>query len=109
MAIKNKMPRISCLITEYYDYCKDNGLLKAESWEDWLQKGEQSSVVEYPGLTKEEIDEAVDRGLKRFYFRPTYMIKFLLKTRDLSDLNRRIRGAKNFVGYLGLKKQGEKT
>jgi len=38
--------------TEYYRICEGKGLIKAKSWEDWLDEGEQSTVVEYPGLTK---------------------------------------------------------
>jgi len=86
--------------TEYYRICEEDGLIKARSWEDWLDKGEQSTVVEYPGLTKEEIEYYVDRGLKKFYFRPTYMVKYLLDTHSLSDLYRKIRGFKNFTSYL---------
>ena len=38
--------------------------------------------------------EAVDRGSKKFKFRPMYMVKFLLSTRSRSDLTGN--GAKNF-------------
>lgn len=86
--------------TEYYQYCEDQGLLRAESWADWLDRGEQAQVVDYPGLTAEEINAAVDEGLKRFYFRPRYMIDFLLQTKSPTDLYRKVRGAKNFISYL---------
>ncbi|MCK4731973.1 MAG: radical SAM protein [Methanophagales archaeon] len=86
--------------TEYYKICEENGLIKARSWEDWLDEGEQSTVVEYPGLSKEEIEYYVDKGLKKFYFRPRYMINFLLNTRSLPDLYRKMRGFKNFTSYL---------
>ena len=86
--------------TEYYDYCKENNLLIANDWSDWLDEGEQSTVVKYPGLSKEEIVEYVDRGLKQFYFRPRYMVKFLLDTHSLPDLYRKFKGAKNFMSYL---------
>jgi len=86
--------------TEYYNICKDAGLIEATSWADWLADGEQSTVVRYPGLKKEEIEHYVDKGLKQFYFRPEYMVNFLLDTRSLSDLYRKVRGAKNFISYL---------
>jgi anaerobic magnesium-protoporphyrin IX monomethyl ester cyclase len=86
--------------TEYYDYCKKNQLLTANDWRDWLDGGEQSTVVDYPGLGKREIVDYVDRGLKQVYFRPQYMVKFLLDTHSLSDLYRKVRGAKNFMSYL---------
>jgi anaerobic magnesium-protoporphyrin IX monomethyl ester cyclase len=86
--------------TRYFDYCKEHGLLKTDRWDAWLEDGEQAAVIDYPGLSKECIKEAVDRGLKKFYFRPTYMVKFLLSTRSRSDLYRKLRGAKNFLSYL---------
>jgi len=86
--------------TRYYRYCRDQNLLTAKSWRDWLEGGEQSQVVDYPGLTKEEIDRAIDRGLKKFYFRPKYMLRFLFQTRSKTDLYRKLRGAKNFISYL---------
>ncbi|MBU1565904.1 MAG: radical SAM protein [Proteobacteria bacterium] len=86
--------------TPFFDYCRDKGLLKTERWDAWLSEGEQSSVIEYPGLSKTAIATAVDRGLKQFYFRPGYMIQFLLGTKSRSDLYRKLRGAKNFLSYL---------
>lgn len=86
--------------TEYYNFCQNKGLLQAKSWTDWLESGEQTSVVDYPGLTSKEINTYVDKGLKSFYFRPGYMWKFLVNTRDISDLYRKIKGAINFFLYL---------
>ncbi|MEW6607494.1 MAG: radical SAM protein [bacterium] len=90
--------------TEYYNFCQSQGLLKAKLWTDWLSEGEQSTVVDYPGLTSKEINDYVDKGLKSFYFRPGYMWKFLLNTRDFHDLYRKIKGAMNFISYLGSRK-----
>lgn len=86
--------------TSYFDYCRENRLLKTENWDDWLADGEQAAVIDHPGLDHKEVREAVDRGLRKFYFRPTYMIKFLFQTRSKSDLYRKLRGAKNFLSYL---------
>ncbi len=86
--------------TEYYNVCKESGLITAKDWSDWLSDGEQASVVDYPGLTRKEINSCVDQGLKSFYLRPGYMMNFLLDTRSPSDLYRKIKGAKNFFSYL---------
>lgn len=87
--------------TRYYRQCEREGWLRATSWSDWLSEGEQSGgVVDYPGLSPQQIDRAVDRGLKRFYFRPAYMIRFALRNRSLTDLYRKLRGAKHFFEYL---------
>jgi len=86
--------------TEYYDYCREHDLIKARSWKDWLDDGEQSTVVEYPDLSPAQIQRYVDRGLKDFYLRPAFMLRFLFQTRSFSDLYRKVRGAKNFLSYL---------
>ncbi len=86
--------------TTYFDYCRENGLLNTEKWDEWLAEGEQAGVIDYPGLGRDAVREAVDGGLRRFYFRPAYMIKFLLQTRSRTDLYRKLRGAKNFLSYL---------
>ncbi|MBW2183554.1 MAG: radical SAM protein [Deltaproteobacteria bacterium] len=86
--------------TDYYQVCQEAGLIEAKDWSDWLNQGEQSTVINYPGLSKSEIEKNVDNGLKRFYFRPSYMARFILDTHSLSDLYRKFRGAKNFLSYL---------
>ncbi|MEW6040340.1 MAG: radical SAM protein [Elusimicrobiota bacterium] len=94
--------------TSYFKMCETSGWLKTKVWSEWLQSGEQAGVVEYPGMSREMIDTLVDKGLKRFYFRPSYMIKFLLNTKDKTDLYRKLRGAKNFISYL-IEKAGSKV
>lgn len=86
--------------TAYFDLCREQGLLRAERWDAWLSCGEQAAVIDYPGLSADEIDAAVDRGLKKFYFRPSYMVEFLFRTRSSADLYRKLRGAANFFSYL---------
>ena len=86
--------------TRYFDYASRENLLRTRKWDEWLQDGEQAPIVEYPGLSKELIAAFVDQGLKKFYFRPSYMLRFLCATRSRSDFYRKIRGAKNFINYL---------
>jgi radical SAM superfamily enzyme YgiQ (UPF0313 family) len=86
--------------TRYFKECAEQGLLKARRWEDWLAHGEQAPVVDYPGLTASQVEAAVNEGLRRFYFRPSYVWRFLWRTRSRSDLYRKVRGARNFLSYL---------
>jgi len=86
--------------TRYYQHCEEEGWLVASSWKDWLAEGEQAGVVRYPGMSQQVINEAVDRGLRRFYFRPSYMVNFALRNRNWTDLYRKVRGAKHFFDYL---------
>lgn len=86
--------------TEFFSICENEGWLRSRTWSDWLDTGEQSGIVQYPGLSQEHICRYVDAGLKRFYFRPSYMLRFLFQTRSRTDLYRKLRGARNFISYL---------
>ncbi len=86
--------------TRFYDIVRENNWLNALDYGDWLKEGEQTGVVAYPELSGERINYFVDSGLKRFYLRPGYILKFLFKTRSMPDLYRKARGAGNFFSYL---------
>ncbi|HQJ15363.1 MAG TPA: radical SAM protein [Candidatus Omnitrophota bacterium] len=86
--------------SEYFEFCRDRGLLKTKSWEDWLDGGEQGAVVDYPGLSIDAINRMVDRGLRAFYLRPEFVVKFLFKNRNIFDVYRKVRGGLNFLSYL---------
>jgi radical SAM superfamily enzyme YgiQ (UPF0313 family) len=90
--------------TKYFDYAVKNDLLIAKRWDEWLNDGEQSSVIDYPGLNRQAVENNIDKALKKFYFRPTYMLRFLFATQSKKDLYRKIRGAYNFMTYLAGKK-----
>jgi len=90
--------------TQFFRMAEERGWLKTRDWQRWLGEGEQKGVVEYPGLSEERIDYYVDLGLKKFYLRPFYIIKFLFSTRSSSDLYRKLRGAVNFLSYLWKRK-----
>jgi len=73
--------------TRYFREVEKDGLLRSKHWEDWLGKdGEQGGVVDYPGLDAETVEKYVDQGLRRFYFRPSHVAKFLLNTESKDDL-----------------------
>ncbi|KPK99240.1 MAG: radical SAM protein [Omnitrophica WOR_2 bacterium SM23_72] len=90
--------------TAFFKLCEDKAWLKTKEWNKWLDAGEQSGIVEYPQMSMERINYYVDRGLKKFYFRPGYMFNFLMQTRSKADLYRKLRGARNFLSYLIHKK-----
>ena len=85
--------------TIFFRTAQEQGWFKAKDWREWLGAGEQKAIVEYPGLSEERVNYYIDEGLNKFYFRPLYMVKFLLNTRSPSDLYRKIRGAYNFIHY----------
>ncbi len=85
--------------TVFFQLAESEGWLKTRDWSKWLGEGEQKGVVDYPGISEEKINYYVDLGLKKFYFRLLYIIRFLFNTHSLSDLYRKIRGAWNFINY----------
>ncbi|MCG8430212.1 MAG: radical SAM protein [Candidatus Omnitrophica bacterium] len=86
--------------TEFFRLCQEEGWLQTRDWSRWLSSGEQQGVISYPQIRNERINYYVDKGLKDFYLRPSYMLKFLFATRSRADLYRKMRGARNFLGYL---------
>lgn len=90
--------------TRFYEIAKDKEWLNASGYRDWLKEGEQSGVVSYTEFSSERINYYVDLGLKQFYFRLGYILRFLFKSRSKADLYRKLRGAKNFFSYLCIRK-----
>lgn len=87
--------------TEFFNMAEKNGWLKSREWSRWLKvSGEQSGVIRYPGLSEDKVNYYVDLGLKKFYLRPAYMIKFLFSAKNSADLYRKLRGAWNYCSYL---------
>ena len=85
--------------TDFFQDAEKNGWLKTRDWSRWLAGGEQAGIVAYPGISEARINHYVDKGLRDFYLRPVFMLKFLFSTRSGSDLYRKLRGAWNFLGY----------
>ncbi|HLD29814.1 MAG TPA: radical SAM protein [bacterium] len=92
--------------TEYFNYCEEQKLLKDYCWDQWTEQGEQSGVIEYPGLTLKYLNKSVDRALTRFYYRPGQIFKMLTGTKNLYDFYRTVRGAYNYSTYLMKKYTG---
>ena len=56
--------------TEMYNWAKKTGYLVPNDWRDWVSEDcEQVTLLNYPQLSKKEIDSLIDKGLKEFYNR----------------------------------------
>jgi len=75
--------------TDYYREVKNNNWLVAKKWSDYDPIA--GSVVSYPSLSNEDINEAIKRGYKRFYLRPVYMWGRLLSARSLAEYEQLVR------------------
>ncbi len=88
--------------TELYAWAKEHGYVVADDWREWVSKDyEQVTLLSYPQLTKERIDQLIDEGLKGFYLRPRQMARMLLNIRSMADLKRKLYGLKAFLNYFG--------
>ena len=71
--------------TEFYNVAKNNGWIIAEDWGDY-QMDKRSIIIKMPGLPDKYLENAISRFYKKFYFRPSYLIKQLKKIKSLDDL-----------------------
>ena len=64
--------------TELYEMARLNGWFAKKDKTDIVhQDGLQQSTLEYPGLSKEEIYEAVDRFYRAYYLRPRPILRII--------------------------------
>jgi hopanoid biosynthesis associated radical SAM protein HpnJ len=61
--------------TEFYRYLQEHGYLSAVDMTDEL--GHQLPNLQYPGLSREEIVEAVENFYARYYFRPRIIFRIV--------------------------------
>lgn len=76
--------------TALYEECKTNGWLTSEDWADYTA---ESSLIETPWLTAEEVEAARVRAYRDYYYRPRFIVGEALKIRRLADIKRLARGA----------------
>jgi hopanoid biosynthesis associated radical SAM protein HpnJ len=73
--------------TELYEMARQNGWFVKKDKTDLVENdGLQQSTLEYPGCSKEEIFEAVDRFYRAYYLRPKpilRIIKTMLEDKDV--------------------------
>ncbi len=92
--------------TEIYQWAKEKGYLVPGDWKAWVDSDlEQCTLLNYPQLSKDNIDKLIDTGLKEFYLRPKQILRMLSNMRDIGDLKRKLFGFKNFIGYFKKKQK----
>ncbi|MFC1962423.1 B12-binding domain-containing radical SAM protein, partial [Chloroflexota bacterium] len=94
--------------TRFYEWAKDNNFLLTEHLERSLDKdGFQKCIISYPDFTQRDIEEHVDRALKKYYLSPSYMpmvAKNIFRRNGLHELKGMLSSAIVFAKYLGRKK-----
>jgi radical SAM superfamily enzyme YgiQ (UPF0313 family) len=74
--------------TAFYDYAIEHGYIKPEDMVD--ETGYQRCVINYPGLSGDEIYQAVEKFYKSYYLRPRYIFKSLKKMALHADERKRM-------------------
>ncbi|HXG91995.1 MAG TPA: hopanoid biosynthesis associated radical SAM protein HpnJ [Blastocatellia bacterium] len=85
--------------TEFDDYVKQNNFITNHDMTD--EMGHQLPVIQYPGLSREEIVQAVEHFYDRYYFRPR--IVFRIVRRAVFNSQERKRLYKEAREYLQLR------
>jgi len=84
--------------SEIYSEATEKGFLVPRTWREWVgDNWEQVTVLNYPGLSKEEIDQLIDKGLKEFYLRPKQILEMAQAIRTVDDLRRKLYGFRMFI------------
>lgn len=86
--------------TAYYDWAKKEGVLVPTNWREWVTEDyEQASIVSLDTLSKEQINELIDIGLRRFYLRPVQMWRMFRNINSWADVKAKLHGLMSFIGY----------
>lgn len=90
--------------TELYRQAVENNWFSKENLIS--DSGIQRSTLAYPNLSSAQIEDAVERMYKRFYFRPQAIIPIVTEMlTDSQMLRRRLREGKEFFAYLKERKE----
>lgn len=90
-----------CPATPLYELARKEGIITIDYWREFTLGHIQGERIPY---FLDDAEEWVERAYKRFYFRPSYIMKQLSKINSLSALEKSIRA---FRGILAFEMQGK--
>jgi len=89
--------------TEFWDLCKDEGWIASEAYID--DTGHQMCVINYPHLSNKEIFDAVELFYNKFYFRPKYIGRSIMKMIvDGEERKKLLKEGKQYLEYMRKRK-----
>ena len=91
--------------TELYSRLLRDGTIPHDYWQEFVENPTPDFQVRFwnPDFTEPELRDIQDAAHKRFYGRPTYLLKELMKVRSLGEFNAKVRmGGKILLGLRGL-------
>jgi radical SAM superfamily enzyme YgiQ (UPF0313 family) len=67
--------------TGSFKWADDNGYVKTKNWAEWLTPdGLHNTVLEIPGLKREDLLNWSNKGRFEFYLNPKYLFKMLIQS-----------------------------
>ncbi|WP_298266691.1 hopanoid biosynthesis associated radical SAM protein HpnJ [Geobacter sp.] len=89
--------------TEFWDLCRKEGWIASESYID--DTGHQMCVINYPHLSNKEIFDAVELFYDKFYFRPKYIARSIMKMIvDGEERKKLLKEGKQYLEYMKKRK-----
>lgn len=89
--------------TEFWDLCKQEGWIASDAYID--DTGHQMCVINYPHLSNKEIFDAVELFYNKFYFRPKYIGRSIMKMIvDGEERKKLLKEGKQYLEYMRKRK-----
>ncbi|CAG0973974.1 anaerobic magnesium-protoporphyrin IX monomethyl ester cyclase [Geobacteraceae bacterium] len=89
--------------TEFWDLCKAEGWIASDAYID--DTGHQMCVINYPHLSNKEIFDAVELFYNKFYFRPRYIGRSIMKMIvDGEERKKLLKEGKQYLEYMRKRK-----
>ncbi|ABB32641.1 hopanoid biosynthesis associated radical SAM protein HpnJ [Geobacter metallireducens RCH3] len=89
--------------TEFWDLCRQEGWIASEAYID--DTGHQMCVINYPHLSNKEIFDAVELFYNKFYFRPKYIGRSIMKMIvDGEERKKLLKEGKQYLEYMRKRK-----
>lgn len=94
--------------TELYNWCKQNNYLIKEDFDKWLDSnGQLDFLINYPGLTNNNLREIRDNLTIGFYTSPHHLWQTIFHNLDYGEVKRLTKAATDYTHYL-IKKRSNK-
>jgi hopanoid biosynthesis associated radical SAM protein HpnJ len=92
--------------TEFYELCRKEGWISSESFID--ETGHQTCVINYPHLSSKEIFDAVEEFYNKFYFRPKYIFRSIVKMISNGEERKKmLKEGRQYLSYMKKRKQAQ--
>lgn len=85
--------------TKIYAQALERGIIKSDCWREFAQAPKKDFLVPYwcENFSRKELEAWLVLGYKKFYSRPKYLWRSLIKIKNLSELKRKFRAGLKII------------